>query len=317
MRVYPHYQRGAAILLAMLIMVTVASLATVAIVQHWRSQEAITLANNQMQQQWLTRATLGWAHMILRQDKIDNKADTLKELWAMPLPMMSVASFFNQDTDIPFDASISGRIEDLTAKWNWTNLVLVQGDIQGQTRILSPIQVNVAKRIAAKVGIPLTRFQTILDNYAQKNNTRITVLNPLACLQHAGFTLSEIQQLWPLVTCLPSETSININTASQDLLTVLTTDAKAKQLIELRDQDPFLTMNNFFSDNPSLISTFPTFSYNRGLTGYDTRSLYFAIHITTTYAGVKQEHTEYASRMTYNAEPWAYTTSTTLPESLH
>ena len=78
--------RGAAILLALVIMVTVAGLASAAVSRHWSQQRTDALLRANLQHKALANAVLQWAHAILLEDRRQGVADDLTEIWALPLP---------------------------------------------------------------------------------------------------------------------------------------------------------------------------------------------------------------------------------------
>ena len=82
-------QRGAALLLAMLTVTLVATLASAALWQQWRSTEVEQAERQRVQAGWILTGALDWARLILREDARSNQnsgnADHLGEPWALPL----------------------------------------------------------------------------------------------------------------------------------------------------------------------------------------------------------------------------------------
>ncbi|MBE0589263.1 MAG: general secretion pathway protein GspK, partial [Hydrogenophaga sp.] len=79
-------QRGAALLLAMLVVTLVATLASAAVWQQWRSAEVEAAERQRVQASWILTGALDWARLILREDARGNRnsghADHLGEPWA-------------------------------------------------------------------------------------------------------------------------------------------------------------------------------------------------------------------------------------------
>ena len=96
-----RYQRGAALLLAMLVVTLVATLAAAALWQQWRSAEVEQAERQRMQAGWILTGALDWARLILREDARDNQssgnADHLGEPWATPLEEARLSSFLAAD----------------------------------------------------------------------------------------------------------------------------------------------------------------------------------------------------------------------------
>ena len=81
----PRGQRGAALLLAMLILALVA---TTAAGMAWHQQRAIEVESAERaraQAAWILNGALDWARLILREDARSGGADHLGEPWAVPL----------------------------------------------------------------------------------------------------------------------------------------------------------------------------------------------------------------------------------------
>ncbi|ARU06334.1 hypothetical protein CCO03_18100 [Comamonas serinivorans] len=122
-------QRGAALLMAMLIVALVATLASAAMWQQWRGVAVETAERTRVQSVWLLTGALDWSRLILRQDAISAQTvDHLAEPWAMPLAESRLSTFLagtpgaGTGDDIR-DAFLSGAIVDLQARMNIGNLV--------------------------------------------------------------------------------------------------------------------------------------------------------------------------------------------------
>mgnify|MGYP000157938853 CR=1 FL=1 len=80
-----HHQRGAAILLALLIASLVATMGATALVRHWSTQRTASVTPLNMQHRALVSAGLQWAAMVLTDDRQNGEADHLNEAWAAPM----------------------------------------------------------------------------------------------------------------------------------------------------------------------------------------------------------------------------------------
>jgi general secretion pathway protein K len=130
-----HRQRGAALMLAMVIMVLVVTLAAGMTWQHARAIQVEGAERGRAQLAWLLSGARDWSELILREDLRDDRRngkllDHLGEPWATPLEEARLSSFLaadrsgttRGDEDGP-DAFLSGSITDAQAKWNLRNLL--------------------------------------------------------------------------------------------------------------------------------------------------------------------------------------------------
>ena len=119
-------QRGAAMLLAMLIVALVSSLAATMVWLQWRAMQVEVSERARSQAGWILLGALDWARLILREDGRTQGADHLGEPWAVPLAEARLSTFLAADknnTDDAPEAFLSGQIADAQARFNLTNLV--------------------------------------------------------------------------------------------------------------------------------------------------------------------------------------------------
>jgi type II secretory pathway component PulK len=98
-------QRGAALLLAMLVVTLVATLASAAVWQQWQHVAVEQAERDRLQAGWILTGSLDWARLILREDARTNQntgsGDHLAEPWAVGLEEARLSSFLaidkNQD----------------------------------------------------------------------------------------------------------------------------------------------------------------------------------------------------------------------------
>ena len=122
-------QAGAALLTAMLTVALVASLASAALWQQWRSVEVEAAERARVQSFWVLTGALDWARLILREDGRTGGADHLGEPWAVPLAEARLSSFLaagESSTDTDREAFLSGQIVEL--QWRLNVLNLARGD---------------------------------------------------------------------------------------------------------------------------------------------------------------------------------------------
>ena len=93
----PSAQRGAAILMAMLTVVLVATLASAALWQQWRAVEVEAAERTRAQSSWVLTGALDWARLILSEDGRKGGSDHLSEPWALPLEQARLSTFLAAD----------------------------------------------------------------------------------------------------------------------------------------------------------------------------------------------------------------------------
>ena len=257
-------QRGAALLLAMIIMVLVAA-ATAAMVWHQNRAVQIEAAERaRSQAAWILNGALDWARLILREDQRNNRArnnpyDGLDEPWATPLEEARLSSFLAADKDNNADsgpeAFISGQIEDAQSRFNLRNLL----DDAGK---LVPVQLEALKRLCSAAGAPddsADRLAAALAgvggaagaadaaNNPNAGPAAVSADQPLQPQRYAdlawlGIEDSLLQQLRPLVDLLPARTPVNVNTASREALLAAIDGLDlggAQRLLLARQKRPF------------------------------------------------------------------------------
>lgn len=269
-------QRGVAILTAMLV-VTVGTVLAVNLM--WQStldqrRTASALAGDQAYM--FALGAEAWAADILRQDLVDSPdSDHLGELWAMELAPLPIEG-----------GVISGRIEDLEARFNLNNLV----DGEGEEDELARQQFE---RLLANVGLDTALAGAVVDwidpdidlhfptgaedaAYTAQDpayrtaNTMIT--SPTELMAMNGFDEESYALIAPYVTALPRGTPLNVNTASPTLLASLSDDIDssiAASLVEERGEGDFPDIEATFIDliEPEMFDKIDAVSEHFLLTG--------------------------------------------------
>ncbi|HET9977437.1 MAG TPA: type II secretion system minor pseudopilin GspK [Burkholderiaceae bacterium] len=218
--------RGAALLLAMLILTLVTTLAAGMVWQQWRAIRVEAAERARTQAAWILAGALDWARLILREDARNRGADHLGEPWAVPLAEARLSTFLAADRDNnnaadtdALDAFLSGSIVDAQARWNLRRLVGSDGKpVEAEQRVLARLcefagaGTDAAERIAAalqKAWSPLAGSQDEAQIAPQR----------LAELAWLGIDADTLRRLAPFVVILPSaETRVNVNTAPAEVI---------------------------------------------------------------------------------------------------
>jgi general secretion pathway protein K len=218
----PAPRRGAALLVAMVLMGVVATLAAGMVWQQWRAVEVETAERMRAQSAVLVPGAMDWAREILREKLRRSDGHTqLPLLLAQPLAETRLSSLLaadrNQSADAEIDVFISGRLEDAQARYNLRNLIVDDQVVPAQLQILQRLctLAGVSSDLAAQIAEQLRRALR-----APLNESEDAPLPPqqVEDLQWAGLGQATLRQLAPYVVLLPVATRVNVNTASREVL---------------------------------------------------------------------------------------------------
>lgn len=285
-----HSQRGVAVIMALLL--TTLAITIVASL-FWQQQVQVRLIENQrlqLQKQWILRGALDWASLILREDAKYSSVDTLDEPWSVPLAETRLDQYVEDDktdSDIA-DTSLEGSISDAQARFNLTNLcpngTIAPAAVATFERLLSLLHIDPAlAQSTAKLmtlNAPTTAPSSPLNTSVPQSiieSAQLQKQNPNTP-QTMGYTQMEdmlavpgwspalLDKLKPYVIFLPRSTTININTASAEVIAALLSlslaDAntlvasrKTASFRDLADASSRLPNNTFISANNTSISS--------------------------------------------------------------
>jgi general secretion pathway protein K len=223
-------QRGAALLLAMLIMTLVTTLAAGMVWQQWRAIQVEAAERGRTQAAWILVGALDWARLILREDQRENErtnppADHLGEPWATPLAEARLSSFLAADRDNnsvaendSLDAFLSGSITDAQSRWNLRRLIDGQGKpVPAEFKVLQ----NLCS-LAGATGDCADRVSGALSKaWAPAGTGNAAAISPqhMSQLAWLGIDADTIKRLEPWVDILPDpQTEVNINTAPAEVI---------------------------------------------------------------------------------------------------
>jgi general secretion pathway protein K len=257
-------QRGAALLMAMLTVALVATFATAALWQQWRSVEVETAERARVQSGWILNGALDWSRLLLREDHMGNGIngpDHLGEPWAVPLQEARLSSFLaaergSSDTSADMgpevmDAFLSGQIIDLQSLMNVNNLV----DPNGK---LSDDDVDAFARLFDILGLPQSELEKLVENLRFSVAGALTSPGPAQAplrpqrvpeLVWLGLSPETVAVLEPYVTLLPQRTLVNVNTASAEVIAAAAGIdlGEAQQLVQVRQASAFKSLSEIQS----------------------------------------------------------------------
>jgi general secretion pathway protein K len=286
-------QRGAALLMAMLVVTLVATLASAAMWQQWRAAEVENAERQRGQASWILTGALDWARLILREDARGNQnsgnADHLGEPWAMPLEEARLSSFLAADRannaadgDDVLQAFLSGEVIDLQSRLNFLNLVRVAArGAESRVEVSEP-DMRAFHRLYELLDLPRAELDAAVEQLVatteQGENNPVpsrTALKPakLAQLAWLGIGPASLAALEPHATVLPERTTLNLNTASPQALAASVAGldlAQAQRLVAERERQPFTQLTDAARLLPGMANPF-----TEPLHG--TRSSYFEV----------------------------------------
>ena len=239
-------ERGAALILAMLVAALAATVAVALASDQQRWFADVSNRRDQVQAQSLALAGIQWARQILNDDSRSGTLDYLGEPWAYPLPPTPIAN-----------GAIEGRIEDAQGRFNLNNLAL-------DTPAGTAERLRLANLFSAK-GIDPRMLDAIADwidadsaprangaedeFYAQRAPTAVTANAPLVRVAEFTSVRGASAKAWAAVVAdvaaLPAGTTLNINTANAEVINAAIPDLvgdKLASFIAERARRPFSTV---------------------------------------------------------------------------
>ncbi|MBK9136309.1 MAG: type II secretion system minor pseudopilin GspK [Betaproteobacteria bacterium] len=262
--------RGAAILLAMVILTIVATIASGMVWQQNRAVQVEAAERARAQSAWILAGALDWARLILREDDRVNQQrqrtgqlpyDGLDEPWATPLAEARLSAFLAADRDNNAEegggpeAFLSGSIVDAQANWNLRNLLGPDGKIM-------PTEMDSLRTLVELAGAPADAAERIAGALrdawvpgADPGGTRARPISParFSDLAWLGIEPETLSRLEPWVTLLPVRTPVNVNTAPREAIVAAIDKldlGTAERLVQQRQRQPFESLEQVRAQLP-------------------------------------------------------------------
>lgn len=244
-------QRGAALLLALLLVALVATLASGMVWQQWRAVQVEAAERARVQAAWVLDGATDWSRLIMREDARAGSIDHAAEPWATPLAEARLSSFLAVDResagDTELDAFLSGSIRDAQARFNLRNLVDAGS---GQP---VPAEVAAFGRLCAALGLGADMATRVAEGLAASwaapgaagsapaSPARPLPVSRIDHLAWLGVDAAAVEALRPHAEVLPRRAPLNANTAGREVLAaVLGIDAgTAERLVQQRQLRAF------------------------------------------------------------------------------
>jgi general secretion pathway protein K len=292
-RCSPARQIGAALLLAMLTVALVATLASAALWQQWRSAEVEAAERQRLQASWILVGALDWARLILREDARSNQnagaSDHLGEPWATPLEEARLSSFLaadkNNSAEELMPAFLSGEMIDLQSRLNFRNLVKTTGTGAQAKATLSEPDLAAFRRLFELLDLPLSELEIASTNLLRTTERSLDDPQPSASplvpqryahLGWLGLSTASLAALQTHMTVLPERSRLNLNTASAEALSASIEGlslAVAQQVVASRAIGPFAQLEDAVARIPG--ATPQTVSNQ----SHDVRSRFFEVRV--------------------------------------
>ena len=241
-------QVGAALLSAMLTVTLVATFASAAVWQQFRSVEVETAERGRQQSWLLLTGALDWARLILREDARAGGTDHLGEPWAIPLKEARLSDFLaanGTSGDVERNAFLSGSITDMQSRLNHANLV--EGGVKSEAGLGS------FRRLFELLDLQPQAFKTLSENYVlasklpdgQTKGSEFLQPQRSDQLAWLGSEPEVLALLAPHITILPTRSPVNLNTASALVISASTPGLAlidAERLVLARVRKPFSSL---------------------------------------------------------------------------
>jgi general secretion pathway protein K len=251
-------QRGAALLMAMVIVTLVATLSASMVWQQWRAVQVEGAERVRAQAQWVLVGALDWARLILKEDARNGGADHLGEAWATPLAEARLSTFLSADKDNTEDAPeafLSGKVDDATARYNLRNLIDATGEVD-------PKELVLLRRLCEFASLSPSLADGVAQGYRRawlaqqaSDSAMLAKLGGDEGLSRAplmpqsvdqlvwlGLDAGTVERLRPYVTLLPEASGINVNTAPKEVIAAAVDKmdlGTAERLVQARQRNPF------------------------------------------------------------------------------
>jgi general secretion pathway protein K len=237
----PRHARGAALLIAMSLLVLVSTLAAGMVWQQNRAIQVEAAERARTQSAWILNGALDWARLILREDARSGGPTALSEPWATPLAEARLSTFLAADKDRNTedgpDAFLSGVIFDLQARYNLRNLIEGNKIVEAEFLALQKLceAANAPADTATRIAEGLRAAWSTGEPQAGA-----TPIAPRTVAQLAWFGVDSavLERLEAFVVLLPVRTTVNLNTADLEVIVAVSPglDPGAAQAIVQRRQ---------------------------------------------------------------------------------
>ena len=257
----PHTKQEGVALLAIIVLAGICMLMVSQIAyRHQLDKSANARSLIQDQSTLLALSAESWARRILRDDAEDNQMDSLLDDWAYPIPPLPVEGGLLMGclVDMQSKFNLNNLQSYNTESWNEDLASLNSSDLDAYLNLLAILEQDSNDyRAAAIVDWIDVDSETLIAGSAENQDymldtpSRLSANRPLANIEELaalrGYSGFDVLLLYPYVTALPSGTGVNINTASEELLTALSSVMDRFLVESIIEQRPFESLDDFYS----------------------------------------------------------------------
>ncbi|MGB2287684.1 MAG: type II secretion system minor pseudopilin GspK, partial [Porticoccaceae bacterium] len=258
MRLQRARQSGVALLAALILMLAVVMVMGNIFYRHQIDITQAAASVHSDQALLLAMSGESWARQLLSDQEDDREVDSFDEDWAQALPMLPVDG-----------GMITGCISDLQGRININSFAdytaeSLQQEIDADTsglaiawlRLLTQLDLLADPSRVAQIIDWLDEDSSLINSWGAEQadydgllsprvpaNSKISDISELAAIK--GYQVAEVQLLAPWLSALPQPTTININTASQPLITALAGMLSQDIALLVMDERPFDSIDEF------------------------------------------------------------------------
>jgi general secretion pathway protein K len=250
-------QRGAALLVAMVVLTLVSTLAAGMVWQQARATEVEAAERTRSQAGWILTGAVDLGRVLLRQDGRTPGVDHKNELWATPLEEASLSSLLAQDRNNNVEgapeAYLSGSIRDAQERYNLRNLVdpatnkVVEAELAALLRLCETAAVAPETGQTLAAGLQAA-WQAERPGEGEPDAGAFLAPRTLDQLVWLGLDADTIKRLRPYVELLPEPTPLNINTASAEVLAGVIAGLDVGSAKRVVGRRPFKTLQDARAD---------------------------------------------------------------------
>ncbi|MGA1740628.1 MAG: type II secretion system minor pseudopilin GspK [Pseudohongiellaceae bacterium] len=255
----PQKQTGVALLAALIFMLAIVLTMGNIFYAHQIDVARLTKSLHGDQALLLALSAESWARQLLSSDQDDRGVDHLQENWAIAVPVLPVEGGF-----------LRGCLQDLQGRVNISSFSIYDGEklnaeMENQTNGL--VRTWLALLRASELPFEEASVATIIDwvdsddtevsewgaeqqNYDANRqlvmvaNSALTDVEELAIMR--GYGPGSVRLLKPWISALPRASSININTASEQILLAMGGETPQAFADYVLRQRPFYSLDNFY-----------------------------------------------------------------------
>ncbi len=254
-------QRGAALLVAMVVLTLVSTLAAGMVWQQARAIEVESAERTRAQAAWILTGALDLGRVLLRVDARKPGVDDLTEVWATQLEEASLSSLLahdrNNNVEAAPEAFLRGRIRDAQDRYNLRNLVdaathkIVETELAALTRLCETAAVapETAQTLANGLQAAL-RAEKPGEGEGEAQADAALLPQTVDQLVWFGLDAPTVKRLQPYVNLLPEPTPLNVNTASADVIAAVVAGLDSGSAQRIVNRRPFKALQDLRSDVP-------------------------------------------------------------------